>query len=141
MPAAHAPAVLGRRVCAVAAVCSASLHGSMIGHAGSTALALLILVMAAGCLFCAYELWTSGSLRAWCFVAVMNLLMVAVHWSVPAHHHGGTNAAVLGGVAAVPASLLMTTATILALAEAAVATVVLWVRTRHRTISVVPQPN
>lgn len=113
----------------------------MIGHAGSTALALLILVMAAGCLFYAYELWTSGSLRAWCFVAVMNLLMVAVHWSVPTHHHGGVNAAVLGGVAAVPASLLMTTATILALAEAAVATVVLWVRTRHRTISVVPQPN
>ena len=141
MPAARAPAVLGRRVCAVAAVCSAGLHASMIGHAGSPALALLILGMAAGCLFCAYELWTSGSLRAWCIVAVMNLLMVAVHWSVPAHHHGVANAAVLGGAPAVPASLLMTVATTIALTEAAVATVVLWVRTRHRVIGIAPQPN
>lgn len=142
MPAAHACAVLGRRACALAAICSATLHGLMVGHAGNPALVFLILVMAAACLFCAHELWTAESLRAWCIVAVMNLAMVAVHWSVPTHHHGsGANAAVLGAAPAVPASILMTAATVIALAEAAVATVVLWVSTRHRSTSAAPQPN
>lgn len=142
MSASHASAVLGRRACALAAVCSATLHGLMVGHAGSPALVALILAMAAACLYCAYELWTSGSLRAWCIVAVMNLAMVAVHWSVPGHHHGsGANAALVGAAPVVPGSTLMTVATTIALAEAAVATVVLWVLTRNRVISVAPQLN
>jgi hypothetical protein len=125
------PAVLGRRACALVAVGSASLHGLMVGHAGSMALALLVLGMVAACLYCAYELWTSGSLRAWCIVAVMNLGMVAVHWSVPGHHHG----VAVTTAAAMPASTLITVATTLSVVEAAVATAVLLVQSRGRAVS------
>lgn len=131
MSVARTPAVLGRRGCALIAVGSATLHGLMVGHAGSVALAVLVLGMVAACLFCAYELWTSGSLRAWCIVAVMNLGMVAVHWSAPGHHHG----VAVPTAAAMPASTLMTVATTLSVVEAAVATAVLLVRSRGRAVS------
>jgi len=120
-------AVLGRRTCAVVAAGSAALHATMIGHARTPVVAVLIVAMAAACLMCAYELWRGCGLRTWCVVAVMNLAMIAVHWSMPAHHHG---APVPG--AAEPVSGLMGLATTVSLAEAAVATVVLYVLTRRR---------
>ena|ERR1700694_2652292 len=135
MSSARTSAVLGRRTCALVAVGSASLHALMISHAGNLALGLLILGMAAACLFCAHDLWKCGSPPAWCIVAVMNLVMVAVHWSAPGHHHG----AAVSAATAMPTSTPMTVATIVSIAEASVATVVLWAQTRHRTVSLAPQ--
>jgi hypothetical protein len=131
MSAATASAVLGRRACALVAVGSVGVHGLMLGHAGSPALAVLVVAMMAACLYCARDLWTVGSSRAWCVVAVMNLGMVAVHWSVPGHHHG----AAVASAAAIPPSTLMTVATSLSVLEAAAATAVLYVQSRGRAVS------
>jgi len=100
----------------------------MAGHAGSAVAVVLIIGMACACLYCARELWTDGSLRAWCAVAVMNLGMVAAHFSLPGHQHGA--AAPLAVVQ--PPSALMTVATTVAVAEVVIATAVLWHRTRGR---------
>ncbi|MBI3226850.1 MAG: hypothetical protein HYZ39_17530 [Mycolicibacterium cosmeticum] len=125
----HTSAVFGRRACAVVAAGSAALHATMIGHAGHPVVGVLIAAMAAACLVCAYELWRGCGLRTWCVVAVMNLAMIAVHWSIPAHHHGA--------VVAEPMSALMTLATAVSLTEAAVATAVLYVLTRRREPSAI----
>ena len=137
MSTARTSAVLGRRTCALVAVASATVHGLMLGHAGNPVVAVLVVAMMAACLFCARELWTAGPPRAWCVVAVMNLGMVAVHWSLPSHHHG----AAVTTAAAVPTPTLMTVATTVSLAEAAVATVVLWVQARRRAVSLAAQWN
>jgi hypothetical protein len=130
-------AVVGRRVCAVLAACSAVLHALMVEHAGNVVIAALIVAMAVACLYCARELWATGSLRIWCVVAVMNLAMVAVHWSMPGHHHGQPVS--IGQVA--PMSTLMVVATSVSVVEAAIATAVLWVQTRRRAITLTPQWN
>ncbi|MCW2516325.1 MAG: hypothetical protein JWR11_5367 [Mycobacterium sp.] len=124
-------AVLGRRACAVLAATSAVLHGLMIGDAGHPLVAVLIVGMALACLYCAKELWTAGSPRVWCIVAVMNLGMVAVHLSMPGHHHGH----VVAITNAAPMSTLMMVATSISIVEAVIATVVLWVQTRSRASS------
>lgn len=129
-----APAVIARRACAIGAVCSAAVHGLMLGSIVSP-VGLLVIAMIAACLYCAKDLWSVGSTRAWCLVAVMNLAMVAVHLSIPGHHHGAT----VGQ--SVPASTLMTVAVTLSLVEAAVATAVLYVKTRRSAVSSVPQWN
>jgi hypothetical protein len=133
MSAARAPAVVARRACAIGAVCSAAVHGLMLGSVG-TPVALLVVAMIAACLYCAKDLWSLGSTRAWCLVAVMNLGMVAVHSSMPGHHDG-----VVGQAQAAPTATLMTVAVSLSLIEAGVATAVLWVQTRRRSIT--PQWN
>jgi hypothetical protein len=133
MSAAATSAVLGRRVCALVAVGSAVAHGLMLGGTASPVLTVLVVGMMAACLYCARDLWTASSTRAWCVVAVMNLGMVAVHWSAPGHHH----ADVVNLAAAIPASTLMTVATTLSVFEAAVATAVLYVRSRGRAVSFV----
>lgn len=124
-------AVLGRRTCAVLAVSSAILHGFMAMDATGATAVVLIVGMAVACLYCAWELWTQGSLRAWCVVALMNVGMVATHWSLPGHHHSqpltGQSPA---GFAAEPPSALMTVATTIAVIEVALAVAVLWYRTR-----------
>src|SRR3954470_7400913 len=119
-------AVVARRAAAVLAASSAGLHAVMLGHAGSAAFAVLIAVMVGACLYCAYELWLSGAVRAWCLVAVMNLAMVAVHLPMSgAHHvtHVNVNAVV-------PQSLVMTAATVLSMVEVLIAVGVLCYRTR-----------
>lgn len=128
-------AVCGRRVCAVLAVASAVLHLMMLGQAGSVVLAALIAAMALTCLFCGYELWRGGSLRIWCVVGVMSLVMVGAHWSIPGHQHG--NARTASGASAEPMSALMGLATTVSLAEAVIAAVVLWVATRRRIADLV----
>ena len=80
--------VVGRRACAVLATGSAGLHAVLLGHATNLVAAGLLAVMIAACLYCAYELWHDGTLRAWVVVALMNLAMVALHLPAPAHHHG-----------------------------------------------------
>ncbi len=106
----------------------------MVGDAGHAVVAVLIVAMAVACLYCARELWTAGSLRVWCIVAVMNLGMVAVHWSMPGHHHG--RAVPASGIQTGEASTLMVLATSLSIVEAVIATVVLWVLTRRRSVDV-----
>ncbi|MCV7419176.1 hypothetical protein H7K45_01350 [Mycobacterium yunnanensis] len=121
-------AVGGRRVCALLAAGSAALHAVMAGDARSAVTTAVVIAMALACLYCARELWTAGSPRVWCVVAVMNLGMVAVHLSMPGHHHGQ----VVSTTPAATTSPLMAVATSLAIVEAAVAAVVLWVQTRSR---------
>jgi hypothetical protein len=93
---------------------------------------VLIAAMAIACLYCARELWMAGRPRVWCIVAVMNLGLVAVHLSIPGHHHGRP---VVVGEAA-PTSTLMVVATAISVTEAIVATVVLWMLTRRRDVTV-----
>ena len=131
MSAASWSAVLGRRVCAALAACSAALHGLMVGDAGNAAVAVLVVGMALACLYCARELWAAGSPRVWCIVAVMNLGMVAVHWSMPGHHHGQA----VTVAEASPMSTLMIVATTISVVEAGIATAVLWIQSRRRASS------
>jgi hypothetical protein len=126
MSVADRSSLVARRTAAGLAAASAVLHGVMLGHAGSIAATVLIAGMAAACLYCAYELWRSGTLRAWCLVAVMNLGMVAIHLPMSgAHHmmHPGT-------ITATPESAVMTLATVLSIVEVLIAAAVLWYRTR-----------
>jgi hypothetical protein len=134
-PLATTSAVFGRRACALVAVGSAAVHGLMLGRSTNPALAILVVAMMVACLYCARDLWTLGSSRAWCLVAVMNLGMIAVHWSLPGHHHTGVISTVLVGTGVPTASTLMTVATSLSVLEAAVATAVLCVKSRGRAVS------
>ena len=114
MAAADTSALIARRTAAGLAALSAALHGVMLGHAGSVAAAVLI------------ELWQSGTTRAWCLVALMNLAMVAVHLPISGSHH--ITHADVGAV--VPQSMIMTVATVLSMVEALIAVAVLCYRTR-----------
>src|SRR5947209_18164337 len=131
MSTPHTSAVLGRRACALVAVGSAAAHGLMLSGSTNLALAVVVIAMMGACLYCARDLWTVGSSRAWCLVAVMNLAMIALHLSIPGHHHTGAMSTV-----ALPASTLMTVATSLSVLEAAAATAVLYLRSRRRPVSV-----
>jgi hypothetical protein len=129
MSIGRTPAVLGRRACAVLAVCSAALHGVLLGHAATPAMTAAMVAMMIACLLCARDLWRRGSLGVWCAVALMNLAMIALHLPMPAHHHGV-------GVPAVPSAGAdpMAMATMLALVEVLIAAAVLAYRTRHRSV-------
>ena len=127
-------AVVGRRACAVLAACSAVLHGITIAHAETLAAAVLMAGMGIACLYCACELWIQSALRAWVLVAVMNIAMIAVHTPVASGHQHGDRTA----VTAVPMhhSTTMTVATVLAAAEAIIATAVVYQRSRHNRFAV-----
>src|SRR6478735_10144249 len=127
----RAPAVLGRRACAVLAAFSAGLHGLMVGEAGNVVVGGIILAMMAACLFCARELWSGSSVRAWCLVALMNLGMIAIHWSAPGCHPAAASVSP-AQASMMPPSTLMLTATAVAAVEAVIATIVLSVMTRGR---------
>ncbi|MHC9295036.1 hypothetical protein ACRCUN_21445 [Mycobacterium sp. LTG2003] len=129
MSTVHTTAVLGRRSCAVLAASSALLHVYMLTHAPNPVAGGLLAAMIAGCLYCARDLWQRGTPGIWCTVALMNLAMVALHTPMPAHHHSA-------GPAAVPAqSTVMTLTVLLALAEVAIAGVVLYCVTRNRSVT------
>jgi hypothetical protein len=115
-------ALVARRTAAVLAASSAVLHAVMLGHAGSAALAVLIAGMVGACLYCARELWLSGTSRAW--------LMVAVHLPMSGSHHLAH--AVTEGVAAQPT--IMTLATTLSMVEVVIAVAVLCYRTRGTAV-------
>jgi hypothetical protein len=125
------PTVLGRRACALLAAFSAGLHGLMVGEAGNVVVGGIVLAMAAACLYCVRELWVGSTVRAWCLVALMNLGMIAVHWSAPGCHPGAA-AVSSAQTSMMPPSTLMLTATAVAAVEAVIATVVLSVMTRGR---------
>jgi hypothetical protein len=128
----HSSAVVGRRACAALAVLSAVLHGLMISQSAHPVIGLAILAMLATCVYCARDLWFVGSLRAWCLVALMNLGMIAIHWSVPGHHH-------LQSLLIHPGqpSTLAAAATAVSAVEVAIATAVMYVLTRQRAASVI----
>jgi hypothetical protein len=96
--------------------------------------AVIILAMMATCLYCARDLWVVGSLRAWGLVAVMNLGMIVVHCSIPAHHHGAT---LTPTVAVAQPSTVMMLAIAISAVEVVVATVVLYHHARDRARSVI----
>ena len=125
----NAPArlsVLARRACAALAACSAVLHGVSAGHArGAVAVAVMV-AMAAVCLYCARDLWRSGSSRAWVLVATMNIAMVALHMPTAGHRHGG---AVVTS-ASPGLTTAMTVATVIAAIEVVAAVAVLCQRSR-----------
>ena len=118
--------VVGRRACALGAMCSAALHGISLGHVASAPAAVLMAAMIVGCLYCARDLWRDDTLRGWTLVAVMNLVMIGVHLPASGHHHGAGSAV----SAVAPESTAMTLATAFAATEALVATAVLVYRTR-----------
>ncbi len=118
--------LVARRIAAGVAATSAVLHGVMLGHAGNVASTVLIAGMALTCLYCARELWLSGTTRAWMLVALMNLAMVAVHLPVSGEHHV-TRTTV---EAVVPQSMIMTLAMALSMVEVLIAATVLWFRSR-----------
>jgi hypothetical protein len=118
--------VLGRRGCAALAACSAVLHGVFVGHATSAAAVVVIAVMAAVCLYCAYDLWTGGTTRAWVLVATMNIAMVAAHMSTAGHRHGADVAPT--ATLSMPTS--MAVATVIAAVEVVAAVAVLYQRSR-----------
>ena len=126
MSAADIPSVVARRIAAGLAAASAALHGVMLGHAGNPASVVLIAGMVGACLYCARELWVSGTTRAWCLVALMNLGMVALHLPMSGAHHV-THATV---EAVVPQSNVMTLATAMSMLEVVIAVSVLCYRTR-----------
>ena len=81
--AGRVPAPAGRRSARVAAVTTAvgsAWHGAMaLAHAG-TALAAVMLPMAAVCLFCAVHLWRGPTdRRAWAGVVAMSAGMLGAH--------------------------------------------------------------
>ncbi|GAA1228428.1 hypothetical protein [Mycolicibacterium alvei] len=119
-------ALVGRRMCAVIAVCSVALHGVLLAHASTPAMAVVMAAMMIACLYCARDLWWHGTLGVWCAVALMNLAMVALHMPAPGHHH--TSAASTQG------STTMALATMLALLEVVIAAGVLSYRTRNRSV-------
>ena len=118
--------LVARRIAAVLAAISAALHAVMLGHAGNAASAVLIAGMAIVCLYCARELWLSGTTRAWTLVALMNLAMIAVHLPVSGSHHVAHEAV----EAVVPQSFVMTLAMGLSMVEVLIAVAVLWLRSR-----------
>ena len=87
--------MLGRRVYAACAVCSAVLHGISLGHVSNVMAALLMMVMVIGCLYCARDIWLRGTLPrfrfdqlmsfGWKFLvpaAIVNIVITAtIEWS------------------------------------------------------------
>jgi hypothetical protein len=103
-------------------------------HTDNPAAAVLMVGMAAACLYCARELWVQGDLRTWVLVAIMNIAMIGMHAPFASgHQHGGEVA-----VAAMPMhpSGVMTLATALAAVEAVIATAVVYQRSRHNRVAV-----
>jgi NADH:ubiquinone oxidoreductase subunit K len=121
-------ATVGRRACAVLALSSAGLHAAMLGHASNALAGGLLAAMIVACVYCARDLWTQGSLRAWCVVGLMNIAMIAVHLPMPAHHHHIQ----MGSMG--QQSTLMGLATGIAAVEVAVAMAVLYYRTRGNVV-------
>jgi hypothetical protein len=120
-------AMASRRAGAVLAVGSAVLHGVSLGHVANPAVAVLMIAMIGGCLYCAYDLWLRGTVRAWVLVASMNLAMIAIHLPMSSSHQHGPGRSV--GVP-MPESTAMTLATGVAVVEVVVAAGVLFHRTR-----------
>ena len=68
-------------------LCCTGLHAL---HTQTPAAVVLMVGMAAACVYCAWELWIRGATRTWVLVATMNLAMIAMHTPFASgHQHGG----------------------------------------------------
>lgn len=84
--------------------------------------------MIVACLFCAYKLWTTDTIRDWVLVGLMNIAMIGLHLPMTggSHHHRSTSVAVDPTNGA-----LVMAATGLAMFEFVLAVTVLLHRTRR----------
>ncbi|MBJ7336078.1 hypothetical protein [Mycolicibacterium sp.] len=148
MPAAPAPdsSVLTwvGRAAAVLAAFSAALHAASLGHVahhGGPLAATAMVAMICGCLWCARHLWGRAAPADWAAVAVMSLVMIALHVPIGVTTH--VHSASLTPVAHLPvgqAMPLMSMAVMAAVTEAAIATIALVISTnlRNRRLFQVP---
>lgn len=113
-------------IAALLAVSSAGLHGASLGSAGNPGVAAVTVVMLVGCLYCAYELLTRDTARAWVLIALMNLVMIGLHLPMAGAHPHGEPAVAAPAAAPTPMHL----ATFVAIIEVLLAATVLLVRTR-----------
>lgn len=124
------------RAGAVVAVFSAALHAAALGHMGEhdgPLVATSMVVMICGCLWCASHLWRRAAPADWAAVAVMSLVMIALHTPLGAGHHGHSSSPALAANLPVGQVMpLMTIAVMAALAEAAIATIALVITTNLR---------
>ena len=123
VPGMKTPGIV-QGIAALLAVSSAGLHGASLGNVGKPGVAVVTVVMLVGCLYCAYELLTRDTARAWVLIALMNLAMIGVHLPMAGAHRHGEPA--VAASAATPMHL----ATSVAIIEVLVAATVLLVRTR-----------
>jgi hypothetical protein len=117
--------VVGRRTCAGLAASSAVLHGVSVGHTTSAAAAVVLVAMASVCLYCARDLWMSGTSRAWVLVATIATIAMFIV-ATGGHRHGGEVAAGAGS----GLSTAMTAAMVIAAVEVIAAVAVLCQRSR-----------
>lgn len=132
------------RAGAALAVFSATLHAASLGHMarhGGALAAASMVVMIVGCLYCARHLWTRAAPADWAAVAVMSLVMIALHTPLSGGHRGHSPSPALStGLPVGQAMPLLTVTLATALAEAVIATIALVVSTnlRNRCMSEVP---
>jgi hypothetical protein len=110
------------------------LHAFALIHAGNPIVAVGMVAMIVACLFCAYELWTTDTTRAWVLIGLMNIAMIGLHLPMTSgsHHHRSAS------VAVVPASgATVMAATGVAVLEVVLAAAVLLHRTRRYPTQVV----
>ncbi len=135
-PPARAVLTWAGRAGAALAAFSAALHVASLGHMaqqGGAFSAVLMVAMIGGCLYCAKHLWTRAAPSDWATVAVMSLLMIALHVPLSCTHHvHSPSPALLTNLPAGQAMPLMTIAVMTAMAEAAIATIALVVTTNLR---------
>jgi hypothetical protein len=124
------------RAGAVLAVFSAALHAASLGHIahhGGACAAAPMVVMVFGCLWCACHLWCRAAPADWAAVAVMSLMMIALHVPLNAAPHvHSTSSELVANMPVGPAMPLMTMAVMTAAVEAAIATIALVVSTNLR---------
>jgi hypothetical protein len=123
------------RAGAALAVLSAALHAASLGHMTHQGpfVTVSMVLMVGGCLWCARHLWCRAAPQDWATVAVMNLVMIALHTPPGGGHHVHSPSPVpLANLPAGQAMPLMTWAVGVAAAEAAIATIVLVVGTNLR---------
>ncbi|MGC0364737.1 hypothetical protein ABH922_002721 [Rhodococcus sp. 27YEA15] len=127
--------VLLSRTAAVLAVVSAAAHLlTFPRHTAHSSLAAVVVgVMAIGCLGCARHLWRGAGVQMWGAAAIMTTLMIGTHLSMSGgggssqHVHG---APVLAPASATSGSWIDTAIVIVAAIEVVLTTTVVFARTR-----------
>lgn len=71
------------RAGAALSLLSATLHAVHENHCATVWLVVAPTLMALGCLWCAWHLWTRPAPRAWATTAAMSAAMLVLHTAVP----------------------------------------------------------
>ncbi len=116
------------------AVASALLHLICLAKMSAGAVPNAIMTfMILGCLYCAHHLWTRAANQDWALLAVMNLAMVCVHLPMADRghsHHSQVAMHAMTQATSTSDSAWMTGTLAVSCAEAAIAALVLFYRTR-----------